>query len=158
MKEGWAEFVATRTWYPDSKSTSQPIYSTYIHQYEVEPGGYTFPQGYFPGSDSCGGYKCVLMTCDCYSRNEIMALRAFWDTWDTNVDGYDDANTEVSWQNMALIWSLYPSGTGNACRSEYNTNMRDYQWNAMQISADAFWDVGRVHQQGQTDMVCQPWP
>ena len=156
--EGWAEFVSTRTWYPSSKSTSRPIYPTSNYTYEVEVGGYTFPSGLSPMHANCGSWKCSSLDCDCYSRNEIMALRAFWDLWDDSADNLDTASVTQSWQDIAEVWTLYPSGTGNAQRSEYNTNLRDYHHNSQQISSDAYNDVYTVWKSGQTSMICQAWP
>ncbi len=155
MKEGWAEFVATRSWYPSSKSTSHPVYSTSLSTYEVEPGGYTFYAGKDPQDSACQD-QCSSLNCDCYSRNETMALRAFWDIWDTHVDpSYDDADIEVYWQNIARIWTLYPTGSANGARGEYDTNMRDYHTNASSISSGTSSDVWTVFLHNQTSMACQ---
>ncbi|MDD5307777.1 MAG: hypothetical protein PHU25_10695 [Deltaproteobacteria bacterium] len=159
MNEGWAEFVATRTWYTDSKTSSHPWYLTTSMDYSIEHGGHQFPTGYGPTHANCGAYACSLLTCDCYSMNEIMAARAFWDIWDDHVDGVDDVNTTTDWHYMVEIWENFPAGTCNeGCRDEDDKNMRDYHDNSSSISADLYADVWRVYQSGQTDMACQAWP
>lgn len=134
--EGWAEFVAMRSWYPSAKDISEPTYNTYYNQYPVEPGGTTFLDEKDPWHSSCNNYDCDIQEVSngrCYSMVEIMVLRSFWDMWDTNPDGLaDDADNEVYWQKLAQIWTLFPEGTGNGEKDESSPyfNLWDYWRNS----------------------------
>jgi hypothetical protein len=50
---------------------------------------------------------------ECYAKNEIMAMRAFWDMLDNNPDDLDLLNSSVAWTSMVDIWTLYEEGTAN---------------------------------------------
>jgi len=153
--EGWAEFVSVFTWWPDNRDQATPYIATGVNTYDIEPGAFAFRDDKGPGHADCGGYRCTILNCACYSHNEIMAARAFWDIWDMYVDNLDDWNTNQSAYNIARLWTLFPDGSQNGGRDEENMNMLDYQRNATRISSDFYSDVVRVFQWGQTCMYAQ---
>jgi hypothetical protein len=156
--EGWAEFVAMRTWYPDSKDASHPVYFTTTKEYEIEPGGFALPGDPRSAAD-CGSYACSSLNSACYAKIEMMAARAFWDIWDNHVDNLDNADTTTDWHYMSRIWYDFPSGSCNeGCQDEDDKNMRDYHDNSDSISSDLYWDIWRVFDANQTAMVGQVWP
>jgi len=146
--EGWAEFVAMRAWYPDDSDESEPIYYTTSYQYGIEPGGYELPHSPF-SEEWCGEYACpaaavgTTLWHNCYSMNEMMAARAFWDMMDSNPDGGDAAIDSVLWPYLADVWDLFPAGTGNhqANESSPYLNMRDYLYNAYGLGAEPYSDI-----------------
>jgi len=145
VSEGWAEFVSMRTWYPDDTDESEPILLTWSDHFSVEPGGHELPGGSPFSIDDCGsplegGDACPsapigsALWHDCYAKNEIMAMRAYWDMMDESPDGVDGVGNSVLWPYLVDIWELYPEGTANHQLDEPNSNMMDYLYNAAEIS------------------------
>ncbi len=126
-KEGWAEFVAMATWYldPGAGSVVYPTFSWPENLVEVEPAD--------DPMFSDAGEVCEIQPLKpeiCNSRNEIQVLRAFWDLYDTHVDGPVDApGLDSDLQTIAKVWMEFPDGTGNHQREEVGCNahnMWDY--------------------------------
>ncbi|MCK9463953.1 MAG: hypothetical protein M0R80_30415 [Proteobacteria bacterium] len=149
--EGWASFVAMRTWYPDDTDISEPILYTQQDWYEIEPGGYTLPHSPFDDDycnmDDAGTNACPFAYPgqpewhQCYAKNEIMGVRAFWDMLDSNPDGDDLSSDSVLWPYLVDVWVLYPDGDGNHELTEEDSNMVDYLYNAAEISSDVHDDI-----------------
>jgi len=151
--EGWAHFVSARSWYPDEIDDSEPWSLTQTTQYGLEPGGFNLPHSPFD-PDYCYEDACTILPLpdpatwnDCYSRNEFMVARAFWDMFDSNPDGLDETSDSVLWPYLADIWTLFPPGTGNHQADEDDPydgpyfNMMDYFYHASEISNDVSDDI-----------------
>jgi hypothetical protein len=144
--EGWAEFVAMRSWYPDDTDVSEPVYYSTTASYEVEPGGYDLWHSPF-SEEYCGSDRCLPTSYgstywhQCYARNEMMGMRAYWDMMDNNPDALDLASNTVGWESLVDIWELYEYGFDNHESEEPGTNMIDYLFHSSEISSDTHDDI-----------------
>lgn len=131
--EGYANFVAVASWYPDS--SSNPVYDDL---YGDAPGGTVDVES--ASTASLAGTCGPGTGCGCSEGNLVgngRPTQFFWDLYD------DDDWIDIGFWDILRVWSAFPTGTGNAQSNECGPdgrNLEDFEQRYNQLRSTPAYD------------------